>query len=80
MFKQNHFIPVNLSVDIENQNLDFVSVHSNFHYQILCLMTTLEIINKGVNLEKNELNVGIYNWAKKSNKITNQTIDEEKGY
>jgi hypothetical protein len=79
MFKQNHFIPVNLSVDIENENLDFVSVHNNFHYQILCLMTTLEIINKGVNLEKNELNVGIYNWAKKSNKITNQTIEEEKG-
>jgi hypothetical protein len=79
MLQQNHLIPLNLSLETGNQNLDFVSVHTNFHYQILCLMTTLEIINKGVEQKRNELNVGIYNWAKKSNKITDQTIDEEKG-
>jgi hypothetical protein len=79
MFDSNHFTPVNLSLEVGNDKLDFVSIHHNFHYQILCLMTTLEIINKGVGLEKNKLNVDIYNWAKKSNKIKDQTIDEEKG-
>jgi hypothetical protein len=41
-------------------------------------MTTLGIIDKGVIQEKNELNISIYNWAKKNDKITSQTIDEEK--
>jgi hypothetical protein len=79
MFNNNHYIPVNLSLTIESETPDFASVHANFYHRILCLMTTLEIINKGVNLKRNELNVDIYNWAKNTNKVTDQAVDKEKG-
>jgi hypothetical protein len=78
MLYRNNLDLSDLSLEVGTERLDFVSIQNNFHHRILCLMTSLSLIDKGFYLEMHDFKSRLYAWAKKNNRITQEVIDEKK--